>query len=198
MPAKNTLQLGTSREEILELIGQSERGVSVAVQSTYRQKTGEQRTMDLRLTRLGCPGGDLLVASGRDLREQKQLKEQLRELEQRIAERTADLAQINQTLQVEIDRRKKTEEALKQSEERLCLAIDTIPALVWSALPDGQLDYLNKRRTGGSERLQTADYRHDCLRDRRGCPPRSEGRRQRVSAESDSSPTDSGCRAESR
>jgi PAS domain S-box-containing protein len=69
------------------------------------------------------------------------------ELEQRIAERTADLAQINRTLQVEIDGRKKAEEAFKRSEDQLRQAIDTFPALVWSAMPDGHLDYLNKRWT---------------------------------------------------
>jgi PAS domain-containing protein len=69
------------------------------------------------------------------------------ELEQRIAERTADLAQINRALQVEIDGRKKAEEAFKRSEDQLRQAIDTFPALVWSALPDGHLDYLNKRWT---------------------------------------------------
>jgi PAS domain-containing protein len=71
-----------SREEILKLIGQSERGVPVTVQSTYRRKAGEKRMMDLRLTRLGCPGGDLLVASCRDLTEQKQFEEQLRDLDE--------------------------------------------------------------------------------------------------------------------
>jgi PAS domain S-box-containing protein len=69
------------------------------------------------------------------------------ELEQRIAERTADLAQINRTLQVEIEGRKKAEEAFKCSGDQLRQAIDTLPALVWSALPDGHLDYLNKRWT---------------------------------------------------
>ena len=69
------------------------------------------------------------------------------ELEQRIAERTADLAQINRALQAEIEGRKKTERALKQSEDRLRLAIDTIPGLVWSGLPDGHIDYVNKRWT---------------------------------------------------
>jgi PAS domain S-box-containing protein len=69
------------------------------------------------------------------------------ELEQRIADRTADLAQINQALQIEIDARKNAEEALKRSEDYLRLVIDTIPGLVWSSLPDGHVEYLNKRWT---------------------------------------------------
>ena len=69
-----------SREEILELIRGTKRGVPVTVQRAYRRRTGELRAMDLRLTRFGCPGGDLLVASCRDLTEQKQLEERLRDL----------------------------------------------------------------------------------------------------------------------
>ena len=69
------------------------------------------------------------------------------ELERRIAERTTDLAQTNQALTLEIDKRKQAEEALKRSEDHLRLAIDSIPGLVWSGLPDGSIDYLNKRWT---------------------------------------------------
>ncbi len=53
------------------------------------------------------------------------------ELEQRIAERTADLAKSNQSL--------------RKSEDYLQLAIDTIPGLVWTSLPDGHIEYLNRR-----------------------------------------------------
>ena len=45
----------------------------------------------------------------------------------------------------DIDDRKRAEDALRRSEKRLQLAIDTIPGLVWSALPNGDIDYLNQR-----------------------------------------------------
>lgn len=35
--------------------------------------------------------------------------------------------------------------AMEQLKDQFQLAIDTIPGLVWSALPDGQVDYLNQR-----------------------------------------------------
>src|ERR1700681_4686875 len=41
--------------------------------------------------------------------------------------------------------RRQAEEAVKQAENRLRLVIETIPALVWSALPDGSREFLNKR-----------------------------------------------------
>jgi len=44
---------------------------------------------------------------------------------------------------------KRAEEALRESEERYRFLAETIPAQVWTALPDGRLDYVSQR---------TADY----------------------------------------
>ncbi len=46
---------------------------------------------------------------------------------------------------LDIDDAKRAEDALRKSEKELRDAIDTIPALVWSALPDGSNTYANKR-----------------------------------------------------
>ena len=40
---------------------------------------------------------------------------------------------------------KRAGDALRQSEDRLRLVIDTIPTMVWSLLPDGALDFVNQR-----------------------------------------------------
>lgn len=45
----------------------------------------------------------------------------------------------------DIEDRKRAEDALRESEDRLRLVVDTIPALVWSALPDGSVDFVNER-----------------------------------------------------
>jgi PAS domain S-box-containing protein len=39
----------------------------------------------------------------------------------------------------------RTQQALRQSEDHLRLVIDTIPTMAWTVLPDGTLDFLNKR-----------------------------------------------------
>ena len=44
----------------------------------------------------------------------------------------------------DIDDRKKVEEALQSKERNLRLIINTIPALAWSARPDGSLDFVNR------------------------------------------------------
>ena len=45
----------------------------------------------------------------------------------------------------DIEDRKRAEDALRESEDRLRLVVDTIPAIVWSALPDGSVDFVNDR-----------------------------------------------------
>jgi PAS domain S-box-containing protein len=40
---------------------------------------------------------------------------------------------------------KRSEDVLRKSEDRLRLVIDTIPAMAWSVLPDGTVDFLNQR-----------------------------------------------------
>jgi PAS domain S-box-containing protein len=45
----------------------------------------------------------------------------------------------------DIEDRKRAEEALLESERNFRLIIDTIPALVWCAVPDGKLEYVNQR-----------------------------------------------------
>jgi PAS domain S-box-containing protein len=47
-------------------------------------------------------------------------------------------------IQTDIDDLKKAEEALQSSERNLSLIINTIPTLVWSALPDGSAEFFNQ------------------------------------------------------
>jgi PAS domain S-box-containing protein len=48
-------------------------------------------------------------------------------------------------LLTDIDDRKRAEEALESNERNLTLIINTMPALVWSARPDGSADFFNQR-----------------------------------------------------
>ena len=86
-----------------------------------------------------------MVTSSVDRRASVEVQRLNQELEHRVAERTSDLEAVNQALRKEIAERERAEEALRRSEDRLRLVVDTLPALVWSKLPDGSADFLNQR-----------------------------------------------------
>jgi|GEM_PF-1231113 len=67
-----------------------------------------------------------------------------RELEERVAQRTSELRHANAVLMREIEEREKAEQALRRSDADFRRVLDGIPGLVWSSLPDGHIDYLNK------------------------------------------------------
>ena len=69
----------------------------------------------------------------------------LNELEQKVGERTRELATTNEALRSEIADRKLAVKAVKQAEDRTRLIIDTIPTMAWSLAPDGALEFLNQR-----------------------------------------------------
>jgi PAS domain S-box-containing protein len=46
---------------------------------------------------------------------------------------------------IDVDDRKKAEEALRKSEQELRLLIETLPAMVWRTTPEGEPSYVNRR-----------------------------------------------------
>jgi PAS domain S-box-containing protein len=66
------------------------------------------------------------------------LKHANEQLEQRVRERTAELEK-------EIEERKQAQEAAMESERRLRFVNESIPQMVWTAEPDGAMDYVNQR-----------------------------------------------------
>jgi PAS domain S-box-containing protein len=75
----------------------------------------------------------------------QEIKRLNEELEQRVVERTNDLRVANEELRKEIAERKLAEDALRRSEDRNRLIIDTIPTMAWSIRPAGTVDFVNQR-----------------------------------------------------
>jgi PAS domain S-box-containing protein len=75
-----------SREEILSQMSGLTLAQPFSMERTYRKKSGEIRGIDLRLTRFNWPGGDLVIASCRDVTEKRQLEEKLQRSEKNLAE----------------------------------------------------------------------------------------------------------------
>src|SRR6266436_5945082 len=65
------------------------------------------------------------------------------ELDQRVAQRTAELAAANEVLRKEVAERRRAEEALAASEESLRLIVDSIPGLVALLTPAGEVELVN-------------------------------------------------------
>jgi PAS domain S-box-containing protein len=113
-------------------------------------KTSEEAEVPVLISARSLVLGDAvsfcLVAT--DLTEQKRIQASLEKtlyhLEARVAERTAEISQVNVLLQAEITERKKSEEALRDS-ERLYRAIgESIDYGVWVCAPDGRNIYASK------------------------------------------------------
>ncbi len=85
------------------------------------------------------------VTSSVDRRGNAEVRRLNQGLERRVAERTLQLETVNQALRKEIVERTQAEESLRRSEEHKRLVIDTTPAMLHSARPDGYLDFFNKR-----------------------------------------------------
>jgi PAS domain S-box-containing protein len=67
------------------------------------------------------------------------------ELEYRVEKRTAELSALNVQLERMLEEHRQTEEKLRQSEERYRHLANAMPQLVWTADPDGRVDYYNER-----------------------------------------------------
>jgi PAS domain S-box-containing protein len=89
--------------------------------------------------------GAAILTSSVDRQTEAEVRRLNEGLEQRVAERTRKLTVANEELRGEIAERRRAEDALRRSEDHLRLVIDTIPAVVWSKLPDGSADFLNQR-----------------------------------------------------
>lgn len=61
----------------------------------------------------------------------------------------------------DINERKRMEEALRRSEEHFRYLADAMPQLVWTAAPDGVIDYINHRRIEYSGIVRNGEEKYD-------------------------------------
>jgi PAS domain S-box-containing protein len=132
-----------SWEGILALIGTMPLGDPVTVQRAYRCKSGEQKIVDVRLTRENHAGRDLIVVFSREVTEQKRFELWSRQNGSDLTE-SRRFANPGSTA-TDVAELTRIEEALRRSQEYLRLTIDTIPTSAWCNRPDGSNEFLNQR-----------------------------------------------------
>jgi PAS domain S-box-containing protein len=97
------------------------------------------------------PDGKLLgvIGVGRDITDRKNIEDQSQymtaKLQQMVAERTVELRKTNLALQREINERKKTEAALRASEERFRSLVETTSDWVWEVNENAVFTYASPK-----------------------------------------------------
>ncbi len=101
----------------------------------HRRPNGEEFFATVLLTRMRLQDEAVLQATVRDVTESKLAEEKVKRyqnhLEELVAERTAELAEVNQRLQQDIMLREKVEGHLRGSQQMLQLVLDHIPQHVF-------------------------------------------------------------------
>ncbi|MFZ0391575.1 MAG: PAS domain S-box protein, partial [Calditrichia bacterium] len=111
-------------------------------------KDGGHFDIDLSIFSILKSSGEVqcYVGIARDITERKKAETALRQahdhLEKRVDERTHELAELNRTLQEEVNERRTTEEALRESEQQNRALLSAIPDLMFRLSREGRyLDY---------------------------------------------------------
>ncbi len=115
-----------------------EAGVPLKLEEVALHDDGEHTYISSKFPLFGPDGAPYAVCGiSTDITERKRMEEELKELneslEQRVAERTTELAKMNEDLLAEIAERKHAEEALRESEEKYRRLIETASDAIFVA-----------------------------------------------------------------
>jgi PAS domain S-box-containing protein len=134
------------QQRLRDAIDRARRGEFVRMEATHRGTDGELRVIDFSLKPVWDEAGSViyLIPGGRDITERRLGEKQLQrlniELEDRVARRTAQLAEANQKLADQVRELK----AAQASLQRLTDILQSTSDLVSTSTPDQRITYLNQ------------------------------------------------------
>lgn len=156
---------------ITAVLGKQNQRFGIAARENVRHVIGDLRSEELRLLKIRLRRSERTVAYAKisiliiagivlglafaifilmkretleHIRASEASRDNRLELESRVAERTSDLAIVNEVLVIEVTDRRAAEEALRLSEEGLRFIADAMPQIVWTTGSDGTPIYVNK------------------------------------------------------
>ncbi|OHB76064.1 MAG: hypothetical protein A2W31_16835 [Planctomycetes bacterium RBG_16_64_10] len=113
------------------------------------RRDGTEVMADVLLARINLGAREVLQAVVRDITERKKAEQTLREahdeLEQRVNERTGELATTNAELQREVAERRRTEQILRETEAVYRSLVDSLPLNVFRKDIHGRIAFGNQR-----------------------------------------------------
>ena len=136
--SRNAATLGTRRFRLVSWPLGVQREIGVIVAGSRRADF--PRDTEKLLLSIAANQALIGLQQARLLSEQKRVAD---ELDQRVAQRTAELAAANEVLRKEVAERRRAEEALAASEHNLRLIVDSIPGLVSLLTPAGDVELVN-------------------------------------------------------
>lgn len=114
----------------------------------HTTKSGADKWLFVSAGQIEFKGESVGIVSYTDITERKKAEEALRTfndmLENRVAERTSDLALLNEELHQEIARRRTIEEELRNSKDRIQDIVDAFEGLIYICSEDFRIQFVNK------------------------------------------------------
>ena len=141
------IDVNASREETALVAGRMVPGVPLTSERVLRRKDGSTFPIELSLSLIVANDRRFLLGMARDITDRKRAEDAQeraqRALEKRVRERTRHLEIANRRLEEEIRGRRRSEAALRESEERFRSLAEHSHLLAWEADADtGQFAYV--------------------------------------------------------